>query len=246
MKAEKSEIERFIEPLDIVRYNIIVNKFKGQAIKLRKQGYSYAMIKEKLGVSKSTLSNWLIDIPFVPNKELIAKMGKAKLKSALFNTQKKHDDIEKMHKMAEEEVGNLSDRDIFMLGIGLYIGEGSKSQEEVKMVNGDPYVLKIIIQWLKKNLGISNENLKMRLHLYPENNTTEALQFWSNETNIPHSQFVKPIIDTRANKSEFRKGRLPYGTGHLYIKNGGTIRPGVKSLHRRIMGWIKAVKKQVT
>ena len=45
------------------------------------------MISDKIGVNKSTLSNWLNKIPFSPNKELIKKIGLAKLKSASF----KHD-----------------------------------------------------------------------------------------------------------------------------------------------------------
>lgn len=36
---------------------------KQRAILLRKRGYSYSQIKNKLGISKSTLSGWLYDIP---------------------------------------------------------------------------------------------------------------------------------------------------------------------------------------
>jgi len=61
-----------------------MNQFKKEALKLRRAGYSYTMIREKLGVSKSTLSNWLINIPFRPNREVIKKIGQAKLKSALY------------------------------------------------------------------------------------------------------------------------------------------------------------------
>ena len=51
---------------------------------------------------------------------------------------------------AKKDVGGLSLRDIFMLGIGPYLGEGSKSQEEVKIVNAYPTIIKLGIKWLKK------------------------------------------------------------------------------------------------
>ena len=41
---------------------------KEKAIKLRKEGYSYSYIKDKLGISKGTLSYWLRDIKYVPNE----------------------------------------------------------------------------------------------------------------------------------------------------------------------------------
>ena len=39
------------------------NKLKQKAINLRLSGCSYSQIKDKIGVSKSTLSNWLDKYP---------------------------------------------------------------------------------------------------------------------------------------------------------------------------------------
>ena len=50
-----------------------MNYLKEKAIELRKAGWSYNTIKEKIGVSKSTLSNWLSRIPFIPNEEIIKR-----------------------------------------------------------------------------------------------------------------------------------------------------------------------------
>ena len=38
-------------------------KDKSKAIELRKKGMSYSQIKAELGISKSTLSGWLSDMP---------------------------------------------------------------------------------------------------------------------------------------------------------------------------------------
>ena len=55
---------------------------KEKAINYRKRGYSYNMISERLGLAKSTLSDWLREIPFKPNKKLIRRVKLGRLKSA--------------------------------------------------------------------------------------------------------------------------------------------------------------------
>ncbi|MCX6813477.1 MAG: helix-turn-helix domain containing protein, partial [Candidatus Azambacteria bacterium] len=125
-----------------------MNPLKQNAIKLRKAGYSYSMISKELNVAKSTLSNWLTNIPFKPNKEVLKRVGKAKLKSALYKQKIKFENITRMKNEAAREVGEVSLRDLFMLGIGLYLGEGSKSHEEVRIASADPTIIKLGIKWL--------------------------------------------------------------------------------------------------
>ena len=203
------------------------------------------MISERLGIAKSTLSNWLANIPFTPNQEVITRVGEAKLKSALYKQKLKFDDISKMRRVAAVDVGALSKRDIFMLGIGIYLGEGSKSLEEVKISNSNPAVLKLAIRWLMESTNLDISHFRITLHAYPDNDIANCIKFWSNQTGIPMSQFTKTIIDTRQNKSTLNKKKTPYGTAHLYIRSGGTLFPGVKSLHRKIMGWIEASTGQI-
>ena len=66
-----------------------MKSLKEKSINYRKKGYSYNMINQKLGVSKSTLSNWLCKIPYSPNKKVIERVGLAKLKSASFKHNQK-------------------------------------------------------------------------------------------------------------------------------------------------------------
>ncbi len=222
-----------------------MNPLRDKALELRKAGYSYNMIKEEIGVAKSTLSNWLTYIPFSPNETVFKRVGEARLKSALLKQKTKFDNIIRMKEKAKKDVGILTQRDLFMLGIGLYLGEGSKSLEEVRIVNADPTILKLGIKWLKKFTNIQTTNLRVAIHGYPDHDIDELVNFWSKELNIPSNQFIKTYIDTRENKSLFKKRKLPYGTAHLYIRGGGTLQLGVKNLHRKIMGWIESSMKQI-
>ena len=222
-----------------------MNPLKAGAIKLRRAGYSYSMIGQKFGLSKSTLSNWLAYIPFVPNQEVIERVGKARLKSALYKQSQKFENIAKMKLEAAEDIGKLSHRDIFMLGIGLYLGEGSKALEQVRIANSDPMIIKLAIKWLKKFCALNVKHFKITVHAYPDTDISMIIAFWSRQTKIPASQFNKVVIDNRKNKSDHKRRTLPHGTAHLYVRGGGTLSPGVKGLHRKIMGWIEATTKQI-
>ena len=47
---------------------------RNEAIKLRKKGHSYNLISLKLNISKSTLSYWLKEVPYTPNKEVLKRI----------------------------------------------------------------------------------------------------------------------------------------------------------------------------
>jgi len=222
-----------------------MNPLKEKAIRLRNAGYSYSMINDKLGIPKATLSNWLAFIPFQPNEEVLKKVGKAKLKSALYKQNLKFEDIAKMQLEASEDVGLLSERDIFMLGIGLYMGEGAKAFEQVQITNSDPIIIKTAIMWLKTFLKLDIKNFTISIHAYPDTDLIESVNFWSRETGIPKNQFYKTIIDTRKGKLSLNKRKLPYGTISLRLKKGETAILGIKSSHRKIMGWIESATKQI-
>jgi len=217
---------------------------KEKAINYRKRGYSYNMISEKLGLAKSTLSNWLWEIPYMPNKVVKKRIKLNYLKIAQFQHDQKITDIEKMKKLAKQELGRLSKRDLWLLGIGLYFGEGAKIQENIRIINSNPEIIKIAIKWFKETCDLKNENFAPAVHLYPDNNIRKTIRYWVKITGIPEKQFGKAQVDRRTNKSDKKKRKLPYGTLHLQIKSCRKKEFG-RSLHRRIMGWIEAISNQI-
>ncbi len=214
-----------------------MNTYRSEALALRKSGYSYGMISERLGVSKSTLSNWLSGVPFIPGKELIERVGNAKLKSALYKHRLKIESIERAKMYAQSDIKELSERDLFMLGIALYLGEGGKTPESVHIVNSDPRVIRLAMRWFIVCCGIKMEHFRATIHLYPDNDIEKSLHFWCQETSLPANQFNKIITDRRENKSKFNKGKLPHGTFRLYVKSSNNEHSGVH-LHRKILAWI--------
>lgn len=215
---------------------------KSQAIKLRQEGHSYSYIQNEVGISKGTLNSWLSIIPYRPNKETIERIGKARAASALEKHQTKLDSLSVAYEQAIKDVGELSKRDIFMLGIALYIGEGSKTHDIIRVINSDPKIIRFAVKWFTEVCSLTKDNFRIRLHLYPDNNIKESLKFWSKETTIPISQFQKIQVDLRTDKKKTNKGKLPHGTAHLSVKSNGRRELGV-FLARRIAGWIDVVLK---
>lgn len=217
-------------------YHII----KQQAIELRKQGYSYNLISEKLGIAKSTLNGWLPGVPYKPNSEVIARIGLNHARAGESMSAKKRASIEKADALGKKDVGKITKRDLFMLGIGVYIGEGSKFGSFIRVINAEPALIVLAIRWFTEVCAVPFENLSIRLHLYPDNDIQTCIHYWSQKTGLGFHQFSKCSIDTREGKKMGKRGKLPYGTAHLSVKSMGNILHGA-FLRRRIDAWMNAV-----
>jgi len=216
---------------------------QNKAIALRRSGYSYNLIQKQVPVSKSTLTLWLANVPYSPNEIVQNRIRGAILNATQWNQKRKRDSLEKAAREARRDLGKLTKRDLFLLGIGLYIGEGSKTQDQVRIVNSDPDVICLAIHWFTKVLGLRKEHFSPTIHLYPDNDPRESLEFWSRVTDIPPSQFGKTQIDRRLKKPK-KVGLLRYGTAHLHICSRGDKRFGV-FLSRKINALIREIYRSV-
>lgn len=212
------------------------------AFSLRRRGYSYNIISARTGISKSTLSDWLSKIDYFPNEEVKKRIGRARTAAAVAQRQKKLQSIEKANTMAVGDIGSVSKRDLLMLGLGVYIGEGSKTGRSTRIVNSNPLIINLVLKWFREIFGVTTGNFKVRIHLYPDNNIEETLHYWSLQLDLPLEQFQPTQIDTRTGKKMFKRGKLPYGTAHVTVQSGGRPEHGV-FLQRRINAWIEKVVK---
>ncbi len=208
-------------------------------MQLRGKGYSYTYIQEKTKLSKSTLSHLLRYVPYVPNEYTKKTIGRALAKSGESKAKSKRDSLVSARKNADNDLGRITERDIFMLGIGLYIGEGSKTQDLVRLVNADPKVVRLFIKWLA-SLGYPIENLSIRIHLYPNSDITRAETYWRQETKLSATQFQSACIDRRAGKNRRRSGTHKNGTAHVTVRSCGNKNFGV-NFSRRISAWMEKV-----
>jgi len=217
-----------------------MNHLKESAQNLRDSGYSYNMIRDELGIAKSTLSNWFKGRKFIPNKKVLKRTQYAAIKSAEKSHNKKVAEINQLREVGVKEIGALNKRDLWLLGVGLYLGEGTKTYENVRIINSDPTIIKLAIRWFKEICNVGDDNITVTLHIYPDNSIKECIEFWIKTTGLSLKNFRKIQIDTRKDKSMIRKKKLLFGTAHINIISNGNPAYGVR-LHRRIMGWISGV-----
>jgi hypothetical protein len=213
---------------------------KKKSLELRAEGYSYNYISRKLDVPKSTLSNWLKDLSFIPNKITSKAIINSQQKAISASRSDRIISLVKAREYAEQNIKNLSSREILLIGMGIYIGEGSKAYNTTRIVNSDPRIIKFSLLWLKKCFGLSDENIKIRIHIYPDNDEKKTLEFWMNQLNLKKYFFQTFYIDRRINKRKNRAGILPYGTAHMSVISNGNKKFGVL-LHRKILATIDCI-----
>lgn len=194
---------------------------KSEAIRMRKEGASYSQIKEKLKVSKSSLSLWLHDMP-LPEKRLRELRDNNAIRIERFSNtmrRKREDRWAEVRKRAAKDIGILSKREILIAGLFLYWGEGGKTMLTcTSLSNTDPTMLRFFIYWLKA-LGVSKDRLRVHIHLYADMDIRKELQYWSEALDLPLTSFTKPYIKSSNRIGLSYKQKFTHGTCNVLYHN---------------------------
>src|SRR5690606_33649697 len=120
-----------------------------KARELRLQGWTYDRIQTELGCSKSSVSLWLRDLPKPEQSHRRAPEEAAAIARRGWEPRLRRSEEERQRtkEAAMQEVGDLSERELFLAGVALYWAEGVKDKpydrrEYVVFVNSDPTVIK--------------------------------------------------------------------------------------------------------
>ncbi len=194
---------------------------KEKAIKLRHQGFSYSQIKEKMGLSKSTLSNWLSPYPLSSEKiRELRDLNPRRIENCR-NTKAKNkkDRLDKVYKIVSEDISILTKRELFIAGLFLYWGEGSKSERTTTgLSNTDPAMLRFFLRWLEF-MEVDVRKLKITLQLYKDMDLKKELKFWSDTLKLPLSCFRKPYVKDSALSGLTYKNGFGHGTCNIRFYN---------------------------
>ncbi|MGM0629304.1 MAG: hypothetical protein ACQESA_02665 [Patescibacteria group bacterium] len=138
--------------------------------------------------------------------------------------------MEEVYKVAKKDIGKLSKREIFIAGMFLYWGEGSKTAKTlVSVSNTDPAVLRFFIKWLEV-LGVKKERLNVKLHLYKDMDEDLEKRFWSKEIGVPLKHFSDSYIkDSKVSGITYKNG-FGHGTCNVRVYNSDLERYIMMSL----------------
>jgi len=219
---------------------------KNKAIELRKQGLSYTEILEQISVAKSSLSLWLRSVGL--SKKQKQRLTDKKLASALKGAKRKKEIrialTSRIKDKARSEVGKITKRELWLVGIALYWAEGNKEKDcrpgsGAQFSNSDPYMIRIFLRWLSENIKVSRENIGLDIYIHEnhKDNIDRAISYWSKHTgfardNFKHIYFKKNKINTKRKNV----GKNYYGLLRVKVKNSS-------NLNRQISGWVEGISR---
>lgn len=209
-------------------------ELKDSAVSLRKRGYSIRRIEGRLGIPRSTLSEWFRDIKLKPkHKERLLQnwkqaLVKARQKSILWHNAQKQGRILQAKSEAEQTLKRIRTTDLGILELALsilYLGEGSKKNCETAIGNSDPLILKFFLLSIKNLYGLDPEKFRYELYLRADQDPQAMRRFWAKELKISLKRFKQINVDQRTSGSKT----------YPHYKGVCSIRCGTVAIQRKLM-----------
>lgn len=178
---------------------------KTKAEELRRKGYSFREISEKLKISKSTASLWLRDVELSKiAKNRIFKLGVEGRNKGNTSVRKRISKEDKRIVLdAKKSVDNcvLLQNDLKIVCALLYWCEGGKTEKsQLTFVNSDPELIRYFISTFREAFNVEEGKFRILLHVHKYHNMEKQIEFWSKITGIPKNQFTKPFCKTNTGK----------------------------------------------
>lgn len=212
------------------------DKTKNFAIELRKGGYSYSEIMKFCHVPKSTLSYWFQDIKL--SEPQLNRLDKKRIEAAKKGTKSKilktSKAIQEIQKNSAKEIGNISKRELWLMGITLYWRERLLNKHDddlkkgVQFTSSDPALVKLFLRWLTDVGGIKNEEINFDIFICKNSQAllNEAVTYWADITDFSKSNFSRYYVLKKSKKSLLR----------IRVKASSM-------LARQISGWANMISK---
>lgn len=211
------------------------------ARELRQRGLDYKRIAAELGVSKSSVSLWVRDLPRP------ARLSYEECRRRQAEGVRRYWDTERGVREAERKaecsvaaarIGPLNDREVLIAGAIAYWCEGTKSKpyrraDRVVFMNSDPGLVAFFLRFLDV-AGVARERLICRVQIHESGDVPAAQRFWLGVTGADPAQFRRPSLKRHSPKT------VRYNTGDGYH---GCLRLEVRrsaGLYREIEGWAAA------
>lgn len=223
---------------------IVKEKEKLKAINLRRQGLSYREILEKVPVAKSSLSLWLQSVGL--SKKQRQRLTEKKLASARRGALKKKEDrilrTKIIREKAEKEVGKLSEREKWLIGVALYWAEGSKEKiwrpgSGVRLINSDFVMIQFFLRWLIFTCKIPKNMLEFEIYIHDnhKHRLDEVKDHWAEKTGFSKDNFQTVYFKKNKIKTKRKNiGSNYYGMLKIKVKRSS-------ELVRKIAGWTEGI-----
>ena len=235
-----------VPPLEWTRRPNAKDDLRAKARQLREQGFAYNQIAAQLGVSKSSVSLWVRDLPRPEGlgyEECCKRVAEGVRRYWAAERPIREAQREATRAAATAEIGSLSQRELLIAGAIAYWCEGAKNKpyhrhDRVTFTNSDPALITLFLRFLEA-AGADRNMIIYRVYIHETADVTGAERFW--------------LEVTGADPALFRRSALKRHIPQTIRKNVGTdyhgcLRIDVRrsaDLYRRIEGWARAAMSGV-
>ena len=220
---------------------------KERAIAMRREGKTYGEILAAIPVAKSTLSLWLREVGLSKEQmqNITAKRIAAQKKGARIRHQMAVEKRDGIYESSREQIGELTEREVWLLAMMAYWAEGSKERakagSQVRFGNMDPRMIRVFLYWLMTVQRMSLSNLKFEIYVHENNKHRVQVvrEFWSRELNLPLSSLEIVRFKTHKIKTNRKNiGNLYYGLIQVTVMASST-------LTRQLEGWVQGIDRLI-
>ena len=215
---------------------------RGRARELRTQGMDYDEIVAELGVSKSSVSLWVRDLPLPEHLRYESCRQRQVAGLARYWVQER--ELREAARVAvstaaANEIGHLTDREILIAGSIAYWCEGAKNKphrrsDRIDFINSDPLMIKFFMRFLQ-TAGVTKDRLVFQISIHETADLAAAQRFWLETIGIEGARFNSPVIKRHRPRTVRKNTGADYH-GCLRIQVRRSIR-----LYRQVEGWASAV-----
>lgn len=217
-----------------------------EATALRRKGFPIREIAKKLGVSKGSASIWCRDVVLTPsqialiNKNLSIKTAPGRLIGAMMNKKKRIDALSKYRLEGIKEIGEVSSRELLLIGTALYWAEGAKTIGKFIFANSNASMILLMYKFLIHTLHIPKSEIRIGIQINSihQYRIEKVLLFWSKLLDLPTSQFDNPYYVKIKPKKVYENMDDYHGLVRLRVIKGS-------SLQYRLLGLIDGITHQV-
>ncbi|MET9923207.1 MULTISPECIES: hypothetical protein [unclassified Streptomyces] len=210
---------------------------RAQAVALRREGLSRRQIRDRLHVDNNDLLDRLLQGEPAPEwtkrprakDDVRAKARELRLQGMTYDQiqvelgcsrgrSRSGQERQEIKRSAQGEIGSLSERELFLLGVGLYWAEGTKDKpharrERVAFVNSDPGMIQIFPTWLAL-MDVAPTRLRFHVMIHESADVGSAERYWADLTGTDVSTFGRTTLKkhnprtNRKNVGEHYRGCL--------------------------------------
>jgi transcriptional regulator with XRE-family HTH domain len=217
------------------------DEVRSRARELRAQGLDYEEIVAALGVSKSSVSLWVRDMPRPPRlsyEETRKRAAEGVRRYWAAERPAREARREAVRAAAATEIGDLTDREILIAGAISYWCEGTKSKphvlrERILFINSDPGLIRFFLRFLV-TAGVESAQLRFRVYIHETADVAAAERFWADIICADPASFYKAVLKHHNPQTVRSNVKAQYH---------GCLRIDVlqsADLYRKIEGWVRA------